>query len=120
MFSKSDILYGFDAARDGIRRSETAVVVEGYTDCILAHQHGIGNVVGTLGTALSDQHVKLLKRFAHKVVQCYDGDEAGRNASERALARFIAHDVDLRVLTLPGDSIRPTSSPSTVPTHFKS
>ncbi len=102
LFTKSDLLYGFDAARDGIRRSETAVVVEGYTDCILAHQHGIGNVVGTLGTALTDQHVKLLKRLARKVVQCYDGDDAGRNAAERALARFIAHDVDLRVLTLQG------------------
>jgi DNA primase len=102
LFTKSDVLYGFDAARDAIRRSETAVVVEGYTDCIIAHQHGIRNVVGTLGTALTETHVGSLKRLARRVVQCFDGDEAGRKAVDRSLVKFVAQDVELRILTLPG------------------
>lgn len=101
VFSKSRLLYGLDVARDEIRRSGTVVVVEGYTDCIMAHQHGLHNVVGTLGTALNETHVIRLKRTAQRVVLVFDGDEAGQNAAERALAKFLAHDVDLRVLTLP-------------------
>ena len=101
VFSKSKLLYGLDVAREEIRRSGTVVVVEGYTDCIMAHQHGLQNVVGTLGTALNETHVIRLKRTAQRVVLVYDGDEAGQNAAERALAKFLAHDVDLRILTLP-------------------
>jgi len=100
-FSKSNLLYAYDIARESIRRSETAIVVEGYTDCITLHQHGIGNAVATLGTALTDSHVGLLKRIAHRVVLLYDGDEAGRRATERALSMFLAQKLDLRVLTLP-------------------
>jgi len=102
LFSKSRLLYGLDVARDGIRTADTAVVVEGYTDCIMAHQCGIPHVVGTLGTALTESHVTVLRRFARKVVLVYDGDEAGRNAAERSLARFLNQEVDLRILTLPG------------------
>ncbi len=101
VFIKSQLLYGFDAARDGIRKSETAIVVEGYTDCIIPQQFGVNNVVGTLGTALGDSHVSLLKRLARRVVQCYDGDEAGQKAAERTLSMFLAQEVDLRILTLP-------------------
>lgn len=101
LFAKSRLLYGFDVAREAVRRSETAIVVEGYTDCTMAHQHGVANVVGTLGTALTETHVLALKRFARKVVLVYDGDEAGRTAAERSLPRFLAQDVDLRILTLP-------------------
>jgi len=103
LFNKSSLLYGFDRARESICKTETAVVVEGYTDCILAHQHGVTNVVGTLGTALAETHVVALKRFARKVVLVYDGDAAGRAAAERSLPKFLAHEVDLRVLTLPGN-----------------
>jgi len=101
VFSKSRLLYGLDVAREEIRRCGTVVVVEGYTDCIMAHQHGLLNVVGTLGTALNETHVIRLKRTAKQVVLVFDGDEAGQNAAERALAKFLAHDVDLRILTLP-------------------
>lgn len=101
IFPKSRLLYGLDVARDAIRKSATAVVVEGYTDCIIAHQYGLTNVVGTLGTALTDTHVMTLKRFARKVVLVYDGDAPGQAAAERALAKFLAQDVDLRILTLP-------------------
>ncbi len=101
VFTKSKLLYGLDSAKEPIRQSKTAVVVEGYTDCIIANQYGLSNVVGTLGTALTETHVTGLKRFARKVVLVYDGDQAGQNAAERSLAKFLAQDVDLRILTLP-------------------
>lgn len=101
IFSKSRLLYGLDAARDAIRRDEAALVVEGYTDCIMLSQHGIQSVVATLGTALTELHVDLLKRFARKVVLVYDADVAGRLAAERSLGKFLAREVDLRILTLP-------------------
>ncbi|HEX6983973.1 MAG TPA: DNA primase [Planctomycetaceae bacterium] len=101
VFAKSKLVYALDLARDAIRKTGTAVVMEGYTDVIAAHQAGHENVVATLGTALAESHVSLLKRFAKTVVLVFDGDEAGLNATERALVRFLAQDVDLRILALP-------------------
>ena len=100
VFSKSRLLYGLDLAKEPIRRRGEAVVVEGYTDCMMLHQHGLENVVATLGTSLTDQHVILLRRFAQKAVLVYDGDDAGLMAAERAVVRLLAQDVDLRILTL--------------------
>jgi len=101
VFFKSRLVYGLDFAREGLKQTGTAVVTEGYTDCIMCHQHGLSNVVGTLGTALTDQHVTTLKRFVKKVVLVYDGDTAGQRAAEKAVERFVAQDVDLRIMTLP-------------------
>ncbi len=101
LFTKSRLLYGFEQARETIRKSETVVVMEGNTDVILAHQHGLTNAVATLGTALTETHVGLLKRFARKVVLVFDGDEAGQKATGRAIDKFLAQEVDLRILTLP-------------------
>lgn len=101
VFQKSRLVYALDAARDEIRKTETALICEGYTDVIACHQYGVKNAVATLGTALTDQHVTILKRFAQKVVLIYDGDAAGMAAAERVLERFITQDVDLRILTLP-------------------
>ena len=101
LFAKSKLLFGLDVARPSVRESGTVIVAEGYTDCIVAHQYGITNAVGTLGTALTEQHVMELKRWAKRVVLVYDGDQAGQAAAERALAKFLAFDVDLRLLTLP-------------------
>lgn len=103
LFHKSRLLYGLDHAREGIRRTQTAVVMEGYVDCIKAHQAGVVNAVATLGTALSETQVALLKRFAQRVVLVYDGDTAGRTAAERAIEKFLAHEVDIRILTLPDE-----------------
>ncbi len=101
VFSKNRLVYGLDVAKPAVVASGTAIVTEGYTDCILAHQHGIGNVVGTLGTALTENHVIVLKRLTRKVVLVYDGDAAGQMAAERSLPKFLAQDIDLRILTLP-------------------
>ena len=101
VFSKSKLLYGLDVARGSISKSRLALVMEGYTDCITASQFGVENVVATLGTALTESHVQLLKRFARKVVLVFDADTAGQLAAVRSIAKFLAHEVDLRILTLP-------------------
>lgn len=102
LFQKSKLLYGLDEAREWVAKGDLAVVTEGYTDCIVAHQHGLKNVVCTLGTALNESHVTLLRRFARRVVLVFDGDKAGQDATERSLPKFLAQEVDLRTLTLPG------------------
>ena len=110
VFRKSSTLYGLDRSRADIVARETAVVVEGYTDVIALHEAGIPIAVATLGTALTQQHVKLLGRFGKRVVYLFDGDEAGRRAALRA-AEFIDwmatpeagfSRVDLDVALIPG------------------
>ncbi|MEO5952006.1 MAG: DNA primase, partial [Chloroflexia bacterium] len=77
VFDKSSILYGFDLARSHIQRSGQVVIVEGYMDVVIAHQAGQHNVVGTIGTALTDRHAELLKRIAKRVILSLDPDMAG-------------------------------------------
>lgn len=103
LFHKSRLLYALDHARESISKSGAAVVVEGYTDCIMAHQHGLTNFVAPLGTALNDTHLTNLKRLAQRVVLVFDGDGPGKRATEKALPKFLAHEIDLRILTLPDD-----------------
>lgn len=103
VFSKSRLIWGLDYAREAIVKSGTAILMEGYMDCIMAQQAGVTNCVATLGTALTEHHVTILKRLARTVVLVYDGDDAGQNATEKALARFMAQELDLRILTLTGD-----------------
>ena len=84
VFHKSSNMFGIDMAKDAFVSTGTAVVVEGYTDVIAMHEAGIKNVVATLGTALTAQHVKLLSRFARSIVYLFDGDAAGQKAAMRA------------------------------------
>lgn len=104
LFAKHKLLYGLDVAREAIRKSHTVLVMEGYTDCIVAHQFGFENAVAVLGTAVGPDHVKILKRFADRIVLVLDGDEAGQKRASEVLELFIAENVDLQVLTLPDDS----------------
>ena len=86
VFHKSNVLFGLDKAKNYIVSTGYAAVVEGYTDVIACHEAGIKNVVATLGTSLTLQHIKLLSRYASKkIVYLFDGDEAGQRAAERAL-----------------------------------
>ncbi len=103
LFRKRKTLYAADLARPAARDAKSVAVVEGYTDVIAAHQAGIANVVGTLGTALGDDHVSSLRGLADRVVLIFDGDEAGQKAADRSLELFLGHEVDVRVLTLPDD-----------------
>jgi len=101
LFRKSRELYGLDLARDAVRQAGEVLVMEGYTDVIAAHMAGIQPVVAVLGTALTSDHIRLLKRFTSRVVLVLDGDAAGRRRADEVLELFVRADVDLRVLTLP-------------------
>jgi DNA primase len=103
LFTKNRLLYGLDRARDAIRKSRTAMVMEGYTDVIVAHQFGFDNAVAVLGTALGAEHIRLLKRFTDRILLVLDGDEAGRRRAKEILELFVAQNVDLRVVVLPDD-----------------
>lgn len=115
LFHKSQVLYGLDHAKAAMTATGVAIVVEGYTDVIALHEAGIRNVVATLGTALTMQHIRVLSRHASKrIVYLFDGDAAGQRAADRALA-FIDRSmtpeagrsqVDLVAVTLP-DNLDP-------------
>jgi DNA primase catalytic core len=97
LFSKSKCLFGIDLARQKIIESRTAVVVEGYTDVVMAHQYGATNVVATLGTAMTEQHVVVLRRFADRIVLLFDPDIAGDAAVDRAVALFVTQPVEIAI-----------------------
>ncbi|MEM6553809.1 MAG: DNA primase [Planctomycetota bacterium] len=102
LFNKSATLYGLHLAKKPIIDSGVAVIVEGYTDVIACHQHGASNVVAALGTALTDQHVRELRRYCQRVLLVMDGDAAGQKAADRAVELFLTGDVDMAIAILPG------------------
>ncbi len=101
IFSKSKTLYGLWRARKAINARGQAVVVEGYTDVIAAHQAGFEYVVATLGTSLTEEHVRILGRLASTVLLAFDADSAGLRAAFRAAEMFEAQEVEVHVLDLP-------------------
>jgi DNA primase len=105
LFSKSRELYGLDQAREHFKSAGGAIVMEGYTDVLMAHQHGIENCVAVLGTAFGERHLQLLRRFTDSITLVLDGDEAGRRRTneilDNLLALFEKNQVDLRILALP-------------------
>ena len=115
IFKKKEEIFAFDRAKASITSTGTAVVMEGYTDVILAHEAGFTNAVATMGTALTIQHIRKLSKFAkHRIVYLFDGDEAGQRAIQRAL-QFIDFSmtpeagrtkVELAAVTLP-DNLDP-------------
>ncbi len=101
VFSKSEMLYGLDQARPAADKAGYLAVVEGYTDVLMAHQTGVGQVVATMGTALNGRHVQRLRRFAERIVLVFDADAGGETGVDRALQIFASQEVDLRIATLP-------------------
>ena len=101
VFHKKRNLYGFNWAKESIVAEQCAIVVEGYTDCIACWEAGIKNVVATLGTALTEHHVKTLTRFVNKIIYLFDGDNAGQKAAERAIQFIESDSMDLRCVVLP-------------------
>lgn len=89
IYRKRGVLYGLDRARDSIRKSGQVLIVEGYMDFLSLYSAGIKNVVATLGTSLTREHVLLIKRYTDKVVVVLDGDESGERASLRGLEVFL-------------------------------
>jgi DNA primase len=101
IFHKSRVLYGFHLAKQAIRQQQHAIVVEGYTDVIACHRHEVEHVVGTLGTALTEQHVEMLRGLVKDVTLLFDGDAAGGAATERGIGLLLAAGVRVRVVELP-------------------
>ncbi len=85
LFDKGRILFGLDKARQAIRRLDQVVIVEGYMGVLAPHQHGYSNVVATMGTALTERHLRLLKRYTRRIVLAMDSDAAGMKATLRGL-----------------------------------
>lgn len=101
LYSKGNILYGLDASRDEIRRTGTAVIVEGYMDYLSLYRSGITGVVASSGTSLTGEQVQVLKRFAKNVVLVFDSDKAGVGAAIRLLKVFLTQGLSPRIVSLP-------------------
>jgi DNA primase len=102
IYSKSSVLYHLDRAKEALRRSDFAVLVEGYMDAIAVARAGISNVVASCGTSLAEPQIKLLGRFTRRVIVNYDPDAAGQTATERSISVLLEQDFEVRVLALPG------------------
>jgi DNA primase len=100
-FHKSATLFGLHRAQRAIIDSRTAVLVEGYTDVLAAHRAGFSNAVATLGTALTRDHARLLRRYCDRVLLVFDADEAGQRAADRALEVFFQEPLDVDIAILP-------------------
>jgi DNA primase len=101
IYSKSNVLYHMDRAKDALRRQDFAILVEGYMDAIAVARAGISNVVASCGTSLAEPQIKLLGRFTRRVIVNYDPDTAGQAATERSLSLLLERDFEVRVLALP-------------------
>ena len=97
LYVKGQTLYGLDVARAGMREKNRAIIVEGYLDCLMAHQHGFGETVAALGTAFTPAQLALLRRHAEEVVALFDADAAGQKASTR-LEEMLTDTMDLQNL----------------------
>jgi DNA primase len=101
IYSKSNVLYHMDRAKDAIRRQDFAILVEGYMDAIAVARAGITNVVASCGTSLAEPQIKLLGRYTKRLIVNYDPDVAGQAATERSLVLLLEQDFEVRVLALP-------------------
>ena len=107
LFDKGALLYALDLAKEAIRRDKSVIVVEGYMDVISAHQHGITNVVASMGTALTERQIRALERFKSKILLAMDADAAGIEATLRALQEAS----DAGAIHTSGFSTHPTDVP---------
>lgn len=103
LFSKRRILYALNFSKEYITKAEEVIIVEGYTDAILLHQYGFNNTVATLGTALTEDHLHLLSRYAKKIILVFDGDEAGVKASERSFNILADSNFEVVVVIIPNE-----------------
>ena len=101
LFAKSRILYGLDKAKTAIRQRDFAVLVEGQVDLLMSHQTGVANTVASSGTALTDEHLNLLKRFSNRLLLVFDPDEAGFKAALRGAGLALARGLEVKVAALP-------------------
>lgn len=102
LYSKSNVLYLLDKAKEPARKQEHFIIVEGYLDAIACHQHGVRNAVATLGTALTDGHLRLMRRFAQQLKLIFDPDPAGVRAALRSFDLLVGSGMNVKVVSLPG------------------
>jgi len=101
VFHKSRALFGFSQARDAIRHEDSCVLVEGQMDLILSHQAGVKNTVASSGTALTAEHLEMVKRLTKNIVLAFDADDAGIAAAHRAVELALSQDMSVRIARLP-------------------
>jgi len=101
-YIKGRVVFGLDLARDEIARRGHAVLMEGQFDVITAHQFAVSNAVASSGTALTEEQVRLLKRFTDELLLVFDSDRAGREASRKAAVLAAQHAMRTRVVAVPG------------------
>ena len=101
LYFKSKVLYGLFQSKNAIRKEDNCFLVEGYTDVISMHQSGIENVVASSGTALTEEQVKLIRRYSQNVTVIFDGDAAGIKASMRGIDLLLEGDLNVKAVALP-------------------
>ena len=101
VFHKSRALFGFSQAKSACRRADACVLVEGQMDLILSHQAGVTNAVASSGTALTSEHLELIKRFTKNIVLAFDADSAGIAAAHRGVMLALSQDMTVRIARLP-------------------
>ncbi len=101
LYVKNKVLYGLHLAKAAIRKEDRCLIVEGYADVIALHQAGVENVVATSGTALTEGHIRLIKRITEQVTFLYDGDKAGIKAALRGLDLVLAEGMVVKLVLLP-------------------
>jgi len=101
IYHKSSVLYGLFEARKAISKEDCAILVEGYTDVISLHQSGIENVVASSGTSLTNDQIKLIRRYTNNITMIYDGDAAGMKATFRGLDMLLEQGMNVKIVTLP-------------------
>ena len=102
LYSKGQVLFNLDKARQAIRQQDFALLVEGQMDCITAYMAGIQNVLATSGTAFTEMQVRLLSRYTKRLFINFDPDAAGANAAEKSIALLTEEDFEVKVVTLEG------------------
>lgn len=101
LFQKGRAVFGLDLAKQRVIETRTVAIVEGYTDVVMAHQYGATNVVSILGTAMTEGHVALLRRFADRIVLLFDADAAGDAAVSRTVELFLTQPIEIGIGTIP-------------------
>ncbi len=119
IFNKSKLLFGFFKTKSAVREQSTAILVEGQMDFLMAYQDGTKNIVATSGTALTVEHLKLIRRLAENLVLSFDNDSAGRAAAERTIDLAAAQDFNVRVIIFDDPELKdPADIARAKPGHF--
>lgn len=101
LFRKSNVLFALDRAKKPILKEKSALLCEGQIDAIVCHEQGIEHALAPLGTAFTQQHARLLRRYTQSVLLCYDADKAGIAASERAFRELVTEGLSVRIVEMP-------------------